>query len=101
MGVPVDITFRPIVEQTHITTSASSQQSAAFGTQTQVLRLGVASSTATSGVHYSIGASPTATADSPLIPSDWIEYVRVYPGEKVAVLQEGGALVVTITEMSR
>lgn len=101
MGVPVDVTFRPIVEQTHITTSASSQQSAAFGAQTQVLRLGVASSTATSGVHYSIGQNPTATADSPLIPSDWIEYVRVNQGEKVAVLQEGGALVVTITEMSR
>lgn len=99
MGVPVSTAYRPLVEQTKITTSASSQQSSAFAASTEVIRLGVASSVVTSGAHYSIGTNPTATANSPLIPADWVEFVRVSPGEKVALLQEAGALVVTITEM--
>lgn len=100
MGVPVTAAYRPIVEQTAITTSISSQQSSAFGAQTYIIRLGVASSTAADGVHYSVGTNPTATANSPLISAGWYEYIRVAPGEKVAVLQEAGALKVTITEMS-
>ncbi len=99
MGVPVSTAYRPLVEQTKITTTASSQQSAAFAASTEVIRLGVASSTIANGVHYSIGLNPTATANSPLIPADWVEWVRVAPGEKVALLQEAGALVVTITEV--
>lgn len=100
MGVPVTVAYRPIVEQTAITTSASSQQSSAFGTQTYIIRLGVASSTAADGVHYSVGLSPTATANSPLISAGGVEYIRVAPGDKVALLQQTGALLVTITEVS-
>lgn len=101
MTIAVDTVWRPIVEQTKITTSASSQQSAAFSAQTYCVRLGVASSTIANGVHYSVGTNPTATANSPLIPADWVEFIRVAPGEKIALLQEAGALVVTITEMDR
>ncbi|MDE1828260.1 MAG: hypothetical protein KGH65_03820 [Candidatus Micrarchaeota archaeon] len=96
----VDITWRPNVEQTAITTSATSQQSAAFATSTTAIRLAALASTATYGVHFSVGSSPVATANSPMIPAGGVEYIQVQAGEKVALLQEGGALKVTITELT-
>lgn len=97
----VDLTWRPNVEQTAITTSGSSQQSAAFGAQTYAIRLGVSSGTATSGMHFSIGFNPTATANSPYMPAGAIEYIAVNPGEKVAILDDNATgLKVTITELT-
>lgn len=100
MGVPVSVAWRPLIEQTMIVTSASSQQSAAFGPNTYCIRLAVATSVQTDGAQYSIGKNPTATINSPLIPAGWVEYIRVAPGEKVALIQNGGSLDVTITEMT-
>jgi len=97
----IDLTWRPYIEQTAITSSASSQSSAAFGAQTYAIRLGVSSGTATYGIHFSIGATPTATANSPYMPSGAVEYIAVRPGEKVAILDDGGiGLLVSITELT-
>lgn len=94
-----DVTWRPNIEQTAITTTGSSQQCAAFGAQTYCVRLAVAATTAARGVYYSL--TPTATANSPHLSAGNIEYVAVYPGQKIAFLQETGALKVTVTEMTR
>lgn len=96
----VDITWRTNIEQTAITTTASSQQSAAFAAGTYAVRIGVAGSTSAYGVNFSIGTNPTATANSPQIAAGGVEYIAVTPGEKVALLEVGGALKVTITEMT-
>lgn len=96
----VEITWRPYIEQTAITTSATSQQSAAFGGATFCIRLAAATSASAYGVHFSIGVSPTATANSPYLPAGGVEYIQVRAGEKVALLQDTGALAVTITELT-
>lgn len=96
----VEITWRPLKEQTAITTSASSQQSAAFGVSTFAIRLAAATSASAYGVHFSIGVSPVATANSPYLPAGGVEYIQVNPSEKVALLQDTGALAVTITELT-
>lgn len=96
----VEITWRPYIEQTKITTSASSQQSAAFGVSTFAVRLGVATSASAYGVHYSVGVNPTATANSPYLPAGGVEYIQVNPSEKIALLEDTGALAVTITELT-
>lgn len=96
----VEITWRPYIEQTKITTSVTSAQSAAFGLATFAIRLGVAASTSAYGVHYSVGVNPVATANSPYLPAGGVEYIQVNPGEKVALLEDAGALAVTITELT-
>jgi hypothetical protein len=96
----VNLTWRPIVEQTAITSSASSQQSAAFGAQTYAIRIAAATANATYGIHFSIGFNPTATANSPYLAAGGVEYIGVNPGEKVAILDDTGALKVSITELS-
>jgi hypothetical protein len=99
MGLKMDLTWRPVKEQTAITSTASSQQSAAVGAQTWCVRLGVYSATSTYGVHYSVGNNPTATGNSPFINAGQVEYVEVGPGDKIAILWHTGASTVTITEM--
>jgi hypothetical protein len=96
----VNALWRPNIEQTVITSSASSQQSSAFGAQTYCVRLACSGSTATVGVYYSIGFNPTATANSPRLNAGNVEYIGVNPGEKVAILEDTSALKVTITEMT-
>lgn len=96
----VEITWRPYIEQTAITTSATSQQSAAFGTSTYAIRLAAATSVSAYGVHFSVGVSPVATANSPYLPAGGVEYIQVKGAEKVALLQDTGALAVTITELT-
>jgi len=42
--------------------------------------------TATSGVRIAVGDTPTASNTSPLLPVNWIEYIKVTPGQKIAAL---------------
>lgn len=65
----------------------ASAQSSAFGTQTNWIRVAVQGAiTATSGVRISIGQSPTASSTTVLLPVNWVEYIAVTPGQKIAVL---------------
>jgi hypothetical protein len=65
----------------------ASVQSAAFGSQTKYIRICVQGAiTATSGVRISVGDNPTASATTPLVPVNWVEYIKVTPGQKIAVL---------------
>lgn len=65
----------------------ASVQSAAFGSQTYWIRVcaqGVVS--ATSGVRISVGDSPTADSTTAYLPVNWVEYIKVTPGQKIAAL---------------
>jgi hypothetical protein len=65
----------------------TSAQSSAFGSQTYWIRVCVQGAlTATSGIRIAVGDNPTASASSPLLPVNWVEYIQVTPGQKIAVL---------------
>jgi hypothetical protein len=67
--------------------AGASVQSAAFQSQTYWIRVCVIGAyTATAGLRYSIGANPTASATTQLLPVNWVETIRVTPGQKIAFL---------------
>jgi hypothetical protein len=71
----------------NLTLGASSVQSAAFNAQTYMVRL-----SATGNCHVAIGTNPTATATDMLVKATdgpWL--VKVAPGEKIAVIQDGAS----------
>ena len=87
--------LRPTTHQA-ITSTGTSSQSSAFGSQTEYVRIA-----ATADIYILFGANPTAvsTAGSSTIfvPADEPEVFKVSPGEKVAVI---GSAEVSVTEMS-
>lgn len=65
----------------------ASAQSAAFGAQTRSIRICVQGAvTATSGLRIAVGDNPTASATTALLPVNWVEYIKVTPGQKIAAL---------------
>lgn len=60
----------------------SSNQSAAFGETTGMIRL-----SPTTDCFVAFGANPTATNASLFLPAGSVEYFGVSPGEKIACLQ--------------
>ena len=96
--------YRPGTSQnvSYAAASGASAQSAAFGSQTYWIRIssvGVVGATL-DGVRYAIGANPTAAAASTLLPLNWVEIVRVNPGEKIAFLGNNtGTGTVNVTEL--
>jgi hypothetical protein len=66
----------------------ASAASTAFGSQTRAIRVCVPGVVAAgSGVRVIVGGgTPTATATSTLLPTNWVEYYIVTPGQKIAVL---------------
>lgn len=76
-----------------ITTSASTP-SAAFGSQTYQIRIACPVA-----VNYKVDSAPTAAATDALLPANWVEYVKVTPGQKVAVFatSTGTVSIVEIT----
>ena len=77
-----------------LNTNNSSTASAAFGSQTEYIRI-----VGDANCHFVLGASPTASATSALLPSGEIEIFKVSPGEKIAVFH-GTSTNVYVTEMS-
>jgi hypothetical protein len=83
------------------TSGGASAQSTAFGAQTLWVRLAFSSSTTGSGVRYNFGASPTATSTSTLLPANWVEVVKVNPGQKLAALSnDASSQSLNITELT-
>ena len=69
------------------TVSNSSVQSAAFGSTTTIVRLAAS----LGHCHFEIGANPTASVTtSAMMPINSVEYLRVNPGEKIAVIKDSG-----------
>lgn len=73
--------------------SGTSTASTAFGAKTTAIRL-----TANVDCRYAIGASPTATPTSILLPAGAIDYVGCAPGDKIAIIQEATAGTLNVTE---
>ena len=79
-----------------ISVTTSSQQSAAFGAQTTIVRIANAS---TSHLHYAVGANPTASnTTSAHLPINKIEYIEVSGGDKIAVIAPV-ATIFSVTEI--
>lgn len=78
--------------------ASTSVASSAFDAQTFAVRI-----IATGNCHIEVGPAPTATASSAYVPSStWPEYMRVSPGDKIAVIQDGAATGnLYITELSK
>lgn len=69
----------------NLTIGATSAASTAFGPQSYMLRV-----SATGNCHVAIGTAPTATATDMLVKASdppWV--IKVAPGEKIAVIQDG------------
>lgn len=78
------------------TLSATSQASAAFGSQTYQIRIATGGQPA----YFKVGdGTPTATSSDALMPANWVDYVTVSPGQKVAVLQAGTAGSLSVSEV--
>ena len=76
---------------TWATSGGASAASSAFGSQTYWIRVCAVSGTAGDGVRYVVGdGTPTAVSTSALLPVGVYEYVQCSPGQKVAVLGNGG-----------
>lgn len=76
----VDAARMGTINNVAVATTSTAVASSAFGTQTFQIRIA-----ATSACTYLVGSAPTATATSVLLPQNWVEYVRVAPGEKISV----------------
>jgi hypothetical protein len=78
-----------------VSSTLASAATAAFGAQTYMIR--VATSV---GAFVNVGdGSPAATTSSALVPANTVDYFAVTPGQKAAVLGQGAAGPVTVTEM--
>ena len=80
-----------------ISVTTSSQQSAAFGAQTTMVRIANAS---TSHLHFAVGADPTASnTTSAQLPINKVEYIEVSGGDKIAVIAPV-ATIFSVTEIA-
>ncbi len=81
---------------TNITTSGTSQATAAVGNVTAIVRVAV-----TENTYVAVGADPTASTSTMLIPAGGVEFLATVPGvSKVAVIQVSEAGVASITELA-
>lgn len=71
---------------TPVSISGSSAQSAAFGANTNIIRV-----VSTTNCHIAFGANPTATTNDSYLPANVVEYFIVTPGQKIAFIQNSGS----------
>jgi hypothetical protein len=76
-----------------VTSSGTSAQSAAFADNIYYVRV-----VADAACHIEFGTNPTATTSKVYVPADDIEYFKVSPGEKVAVIGTVNLYVSQLTE---
>jgi hypothetical protein len=76
-----------------VTSSGTSAQSAAFADNIYYVRV-----VADAACHIEFGSNPTATTSKVYVPADDIEYFKVSPGEKVAVIGSVNLYVSQLTE---
>lgn len=89
---------QPQVTQAIALGAASVASANPFGAQTWAIRV-----VATGNCHIDIGKAPVATATSALVAaSQKAEYIKVCPGDKIAVIQDGTATGnLFVTELSQ
>lgn len=79
------------------TGAASATLTTALGSQTYQVRL---SATAACRFRVVEAAGGTAVATDTLLPANWVEYITVTPGQKIAAIQESAAGKLNVTEVS-
>jgi len=85
------IAMRPTTTQ-KVNSSGTSAQSAAFAANIDYVRV-----CADAACHIEFGVNPTATTSKIYLPADDVEYFKVSPGEKVAVI---GTVNLYVSELS-
>lgn len=83
--------MRPTTTQ-KVNSSGTSAQSAAFAANIEYVRV-----CADAACHIEFGVNPTATTSKIYLPADDVEYFKVSPGEKVAVI---GTVNLYVSELS-
>jgi hypothetical protein len=82
-----------VISTEKVTASGTSVQSAAFAENIEYVRIA-----ADAACHIEFGVNPTATTSKVYVPADDIEYFKVSPGEKVAVIGTVNLYVSQLTE---
>ena len=77
-------------------TASSAAITNAFGPATYQIRIAT-----TSSCYYQIGdgAQTASITTSPYLPSTWVEYVTVNPGQRISFIQQTAGGTATITEI--
>ena len=86
------IAMRPVTTQ-KVTSSGSSAQSSAFGSNVEYVRV-----IGDADCHIEFGVNPTATNAKIFLPSKSEDYFKVSEGEKVAVIGTVNLYVTELTE---
>jgi hypothetical protein len=69
-----------IANNVSVATNSTAVASSAFGSQTYQIRIA-----ATAACNYLVDSTTAATASDALLPLNWVEYVKVTPGQKISV----------------
>ena len=86
---------RPGAVQTISVAATSAAVSNAFGAQTYQVRLA-----STVACYYTVEATPVATTSDNYLPANWVEYITVTPGQKIAAIRASADGTMTVTEVS-
>jgi hypothetical protein len=79
-----------------VSLSAASQQVTMTDPRTMYVRL----ASGPTALYYKSGANPTATTSDTYLPLNWVDYIQISPGEKIAVLGTSASNAVSIAELS-
>ena len=97
MAMTVAAALRQGTRQTVAYTGTAATITNAFGTETYVIRL-----SATTACHFLVSEAANvvaATATDSLLPTNWVDYIVVTPGQKISVIQDSAAGTLSVTEM--
>jgi hypothetical protein len=92
MNIPQPASRNGVQNNVSVATTSTSVASTAFGAQTYQIRIA-----APAACFYKVDGAPTAAATDAYLPANWVEYVKVTPGQKVSVFS-ATVQVVSVTE---
>ncbi len=84
------------VNNVSVATSTVAVASNAFGSETFQIRI-----SSPSACFFKVGdGTPTAAATDAYLPANWVEYIKVTPGQKVSVNTATGTPLVSVIEVT-
>jgi hypothetical protein len=95
MVAPVQTTFYNKTTQAVSVTASSAAISNAVGSNIHSARIAC-----TVACYYKVGESPTATTSDAYLPANWVEYIKIHPGQKVAFIRASADGTATVTELT-
>lgn len=85
----------------NVAVTTTSTPSTAFGAQTFQIRVSVNAAAASTFVQLRVGdGTPTAVPTDAYLPQNWVEYITVTPGQRLAAISNAAATlsIVEITQ---